>query len=177
GLSFTGMRLPECEIDRRVPNRIDPICDAYTSPLKSDLINGTLLPLAGSESILSVNGTPSAKKVLVVADAGGGKSAILGDVAERLHVAGIPVLPIRFDQLPDGILTTTEMGHKLLLPESPAMVLAGAANGKPSVLLIDQRDGVSTAFGRRLELWSLFDELSRDVARYLEMSMIVGCRE
>src|SRR5207244_12075905 len=33
------------------------------------------------------------------------------------------------------------------------------------------------ASGRRLELWSLFDELSRDVARYPEMSMIVGCRE
>jgi len=172
-----GIGLRDWAIDRTVPNRFDQICDAYTSPLKSDLINGTLLPLAGSESILSVNGTPSAKKVLVVADAGGGKSAILGDVAERLHVAGIPVLPIRFDQLPDGILTTTEMGHKLLLPESPAMVLAGVANGKPSVLLIDQLDAVSMASGRRLELWSLFDELSRDVARYPEMSMIVGCRE
>ncbi len=86
-------------------------------------------------------------------------------------------LPIRFDQLPEGILTTTELGRRLLLPESPAMVLAGVARGAPSVLVIDQLDAVSLASGRRAELWSLFDRLYRESKRFPSMSMVVGCRD
>src|SRR6185436_19591305 len=89
----------------------------------------------------------------------------------------IPVLPIRFDQLPEGILTTTELGRKLLLPESPVLSLAGFASGAQSVLVVDQLDAVSIASGRRAELWSLFERLRLEADQSPGMSLIVGCRE
>ncbi|HWM89563.1 MAG TPA: hypothetical protein VN493_02225 [Thermoanaerobaculia bacterium] len=176
-LAEHGIRLREWALDKSVLDRVEAICEAYTAPLRSQLINDTLLPLAGSETILSVSGQPIAQRVLVVGGAGGGKSSVLAGVVERLRTSGVAVLTVRFDQLPEGILTTTELGRKLLLPESPALTLAGVASGAPFVLLVDQLDAVSIASGRRAELWSLFEELRREVERLPGMSLIVGCRE
>ncbi|WP_148314482.1 ATP-binding protein [Sorangium cellulosum] len=176
-LASHGFQLREWAVDRSIRDRIDAMCEAYAAPLQSHLINGALFPLAGSESILGADNKPINKKVLVVGGAGSGKSSTLAGMVERLRAAGIIVLPVRFDQLPDGILTTTELGRKLLLPESPALVLAGVAIGAPSALIIDQLDAVSIASGRRAELWSLFEELRREAERFPSMSLFVGCRE
>jgi hypothetical protein len=98
-------------------------------------------------------------------------------MVERLRGSGIPVLPVRFDQLQEGILTTTELGRKLLLPESPVLTLAGVAAGSQSVLVVDQLDAVSIALGRRAELWSLFERLRLEAEQAPGVSLIVGCRE
>lgn len=176
-LAAHGIRLREWAIEKSVQDRIDAICLSYAALLKSELINRRFLPLGGSDCILSTAGVPVHRKVLVVGGAGGGKSTALADVVDRLRTAKIPVLPIRFDQLPDGILTTAELGRKLLLPESPVLVLAGLAAGSPSTLVIDQLDAISIASGRRPELWSLFDDLRREAERFPRMSILVGCRE
>jgi hypothetical protein len=176
-LATHGIGLREWALDKSVRSRIDEMCLEYVAPLRSQLINGTFLPLAGSEAILGADGKPAHPEVLVVGGAGAGKSSTLADVVERLRDSGVPVLPVRFDQLPEGILSTTELGRKLLLPESPALVLAGVADGAPSVLLIDQLDAVSLASGRRASLWSLFEGLRREAERLPGISLIVGCRE
>ncbi len=172
-----GFRLREWGLEKSVRDRIDALCETYVAALNSHLVNGTFLPLAGAESILSDNGQPVNRKVLVVGEAGGGKSTTLADVVGQLRGRGIAVLPVRFDQLPEGILSTTELGRKLLLPESPALTLAGVASGAPSVLIVDQLDAISIASGRRADLWSLFEALLREVEPFPGMSLIVGCRE
>ena len=79
--------------------------------------------------------------------------------------------------MPEGILTTKELGTKLLLPESPALVLAGLAAGKPAVMVIDQLDAISLASGRRTDGWLLFEAFLRELERYSNVSLVVGCRE
>ncbi|MBU0679172.1 MAG: hypothetical protein KJ626_13795, partial [Verrucomicrobia bacterium] len=172
-----GFRLREWVIDEGVRDRVEEICEGYSEPVRSAMINDKFIPLNGVDSILKANGRPIAKKVLVVGGAGGGKSTTLVDVVEQMRRSGGPVLVVRFDQFPEGILSTRELGRKLFLPESPVLVLAGVANGAASVLVVDQLDAVSLASGRRTELWSLFEELSREAERFPNMSLIVGCRE
>jgi hypothetical protein len=176
-LSAHSIGLRDWAIDKSVSDQIVSICDSYVRPLTSELINGTLLTIGGAEPLLNIGDMPAAKNMLVVGGSGGGKSSSLADLVERLRKNGVPVLIVRFDQLPEGILTTKELGSKLLLPESPALVLAGVAAGKPSVFIADQLDAVSIASGRKVELWTLFDQLRREVERSPNMSLIVGCRE
>ncbi len=176
-LAGHGIRLRDWAIDESVQDRIRALCESYTAPLREAMINSTLLPLAGSEPLLAAGGGAKSENVLVVGGAGCGKSTTLADVVERLRGFGVPVLTIRFDQLPEGIITTRQLGRKLDLPESPALVLAGVAGGAKSVLVIDQLDAISMASGRRAELWNLFEELRREAERFSGMSLIVGCRE
>lgn len=176
-LAKCGFLLRDWSIDKSVRGRVEACCTAYVSPLKLDLINNSLLPIPGTDRILGTDGIPTHRKTLVVGEAGAGKSTILTGIVERLRLAAIPVVPVRFDQLPEGILTTTELGRKLQLPESPTVVLSGIADGAESVLIVDQLDAVSIASGRRSELWFLFDQLRQEVERSPRMSLIVGCRE
>jgi hypothetical protein len=176
-LSAHSIGLRDWAIDKSARDRLNSICDAYVLPLNSELINGTLLPIGGTEPLSHIGGAGMARKVLVVSGAGGGKSSSLADLVERLRKSGTPVLAVRFDQLPEGILTTTALGRKMLLPESPALVLAGVAAGNTSVLIVDQLDAISIASGRRTEMWTLFDQLRREAEQFPNMSLVVGCRE
>jgi hypothetical protein len=151
-LAAHGFRQRDWAVERRVRDRIEEMCDIYTAPLRSQRINGVLLSREGSGALLTPDNRPIHRKMLVVGGAGSGKSTTLAEMVERLRGSGIPVLPVRFDQLPEGILTTTELGRKLLLPESPVLTLAGVASGSQSVLVVDQLDAVSIASGRRAEL-------------------------
>jgi hypothetical protein len=176
-LKSHGFLRRDWAVEKTVIDRIATICDSYSAPLKSQLIGGEFLPLAEPNAILASDAKPSGPKILVVAGAGGGKSCTLSATLGRLRSKGIPVLPIRFDQLADGLMTTTELGQRLFLPESPTLVLAGVASGGPCVLIVDQLDTVSVASGRRVEVWSLFEQLCREAQQFPSLSLIVGCRE
>lgn len=171
-----GILRRDWAIETAVIDRIATLCKSYTEPLRSQLINGTFLQLNGADGILGTGSKPIKSKVLILGGAGGGKSCTLSAIVDKLCSARIPVIPIRFDTLPDSILTTLELGHKLGLPESPILVLAGMARGGPCALVVDQLDAVSIASGRRAEVWSLFDTLRREAERYPGLSIIVGCR-
>ncbi len=176
-LAAHGVRLRDWAIDKTVQEQIETWCESYTAQLLKLRINEMSLDLEGSSSIFGPDEPQGREKVLVVGGAGGGKSTTLAGLVQDLRTSGTPVLPIRFDELPEEILTTTELGRRLLLPESPTIVLAGVADGAPSVLVLDQLDAVSTVSGRRTDLWSLFDSLRREADEYPNMSVIVGCRE
>jgi hypothetical protein len=175
-LNLHGFGLREWATERPVLDRIRDLCDGYVAPLKSQQINGTFIQVAEDGAILRADGRPAASRLLVIAEAGGGKSTTLASTVEGLIALQIPVLPIRFDLLPEGILSTQELGQKLLLPDAPTVVLAGVAVGGLCVLVVDQLDAVSLASGRRAELWSLFESLLREANRFPNMVVIVGCR-
>lgn len=176
-LGAHGIRRRDWAIERTVAERIAVLCNSYCEPLDSDLVNGKFLQIPRSNAVLGPNGMPTGPKVLVSGEAGAGKSCTLSATVQSLQTAGIPVVPIRCDQLPEGILTTTELGRRLELPESPTLVLTGVARGGPCVLVVDQLDAVSVASGRRSEVWHLFDSLRREVEAIPSLSLIVGCRE
>jgi hypothetical protein len=172
-----NVRLRDWAIEKTVRETIEGLCESYVIPIRDEQIIQIFLPLGGIDEILTPDGLPKNRKTLIVGGAGGGKSTTLGHLVESLQRSKIPVVPVRFDQLPDGILTTGELGRKLSLPESPVLVLAGIAAGTPCVLVADQLDAISMASGRRVELWSLFDSLRREADRFPNMSLLIGCRE
>lgn len=176
-LAEHDIRWREWANDTQVTDTIKGRCEKYTAFLKAQFIKYPPFPLVDPGSILGHDGLPTKRRLLIVGGAGSGKSTVLAGAVEKLRTSGIPVLPLRVDVLPAGILTTAELGQKLQLPESPVMVLAGIANGKSSMLIVDQLDALSFVAGRRSELWSLFEDLRREVERIPEMSLIVGCRE
>jgi len=175
-LELKGMRWRDWSRDRFVRDRIGDLSDTYIRHVHSDLIGGTFLVLPGIDSIITPHGEPPSKRILVSGEAGCGKSCSLAALVSREKDVDVPVLPIRFDSLVEGILSTVELGKKLGLSESPAVVLAGIANGGKCVLVLDQLDAVSLASGRRTELWELFESLSNEADRYPNMSLVVGCR-
>jgi len=175
-LATHAIRRRDWAIEKTVTDQIDVLCDSYVNPLRSEFINGAFIQLGDPNSIIGADGRPVGSKILVVGGAGGGKSSVLATTVERLRKSAVPVIPISFDGPLDGLATTRGLGQKLNLPESPAIVLAGLSKGGPGVLVIDQLDAVSVAAGRRTELWPLFDILRREVERYPNLSLVVGCR-
>lgn len=159
----------------KASERIREICRQYLTPLQAERINGNTLRLEGTAPLETIPAQP--QKILVAGKAGGGKSTTLAALVERLGASNVPVIPIRFDQLPEGILTSKELGTKLLLPESPALVLAGLASGGPAVMVVDQLDAISLASGRRTDGWLLFESFLTELERYSNVSLVVGCRE
>ena len=176
-LKTHGVHLKDWARDRSVLERVNEVCTTYTAPLASTRIHGKLIDLPTSEPIFNEQGGLQAKRMLIVGSAGAGKSTTLASIVERLQAQGIPVLPIRFDTLPGGLQVTQKLGEAYALPASPSIVLAGIASGGACALVVDQLDAISLASGRRTELWSLFDQLRREVDRIPNMVLLVGCRE
>jgi len=151
-LEAHNIRLRDWAIENTVRLQVERLCESYVTPIEEERINSSFQALDGIDEILSVDGRPRNRKTLIVGSAGGGKSTVMGHLVESLHRSGVITLPVRFDQLPDGILTTRELGRKVSLPESPALVLAGISAGAPCALVVDQLDAISMASGRRVEL-------------------------
>jgi hypothetical protein len=172
-----GYHLRDLAHDNSVIDRIRELTNAYYTPTESRRIAGRLLPLAESDKILRDGEALPVGRVLVVGPAGGGKTTTLAGIVAGLSAAGIPVLALRFDIFPDGLLTTADLGQKLGLPVSPVLALDGLARGRPSVLVLDQLDAISIASGRRADLWTLFEGLAREASHCETMSLVVGCRE
>ena len=97
--------------------------------------------------------------------AGSGKTACVVEIVESLKARGLPVLAFRLDRIPfHSISTTADLGRELHLEESPALVLAAAAEaaGCPGVLIVDQLDAVSTVSGRNSAAFDLVEQLLPD---------------
>jgi len=171
-----GYRSRDWAVDKRVIDQVDQIIRGYVRRTQSNLINGKTIPLLGDARIVGENGKLGNKRVLVTGVAGGGKSCALAHSAERLRENGVPVLTIRFDEIPEGVLSTVELGRKLGLPDSPVAVLIALARGGPCALVIDQLDAVSITSGRRPELWGLVEELRHQADNFPNLHLIVGCR-
>lgn len=176
-LKVHGVHRKDWARDPSALERVKELCANYTAPLASARIHGELIELPTSEPIFNEQGGLQAERMLVVGSAGAGKSTTLASIVERLQAQGIPVLPIRFDTLPDGLQVTQKLGEAYALPASPTSVLARIASGGACALVVDQLDAISLVSGRRSELWSLFDQLRREVDRIPNMVLLVGCRE
>lgn len=174
-LESHGYRQWDLAHDQSVLESMETIKSQYINTIQRQLIDGQLFRLIDSETFCLKD--TQFKRILIVGSAGSGKSSALLTVIQELNELNTPFLPIRFDELPDGILSATELGEKMGLPESPVLVLARIANGGPCALIIDQLDAISETSGRRTELWFLFEKLEQEINRFPNMRIIVGCRD
>lgn len=97
--------------------------------------------------------------VVCEGSAGLGKSAVVTDVLVRLTEQGWPVAAVRMDGADASVQTAKDLGTKMTLPDSPAVLLAGVADGAPALLVIDQLDAVSTYSGRMSDAYEAVEDV------------------
>ncbi|WP_316745461.1 hypothetical protein [Streptomyces sp. MK7] len=91
--------------------------------------------------------------------AGLGKSAVVADVLTRWTEQGWPAAAVRMDAVDASVQTAVDLGDAMKLPDSPAVLLAGVAAGKPALLVIDQLDAVSTYNGRMSDAYESVEDV------------------
>lgn len=150
----------------------------YLDGTRPRLIRHVLLRRASTDTLLSKLGTDAGDSV-VTGRAGTGKTGCIVDFVEQLRTRGIPVLAFRLDRI-EPVSTALELGKKLGLEESPALILAAAAHGREAVLVVDQLDAVSTTSGRATSFLEAVEGLlieARGLRDRLPLHVVVACRE
>ena len=153
---------------------IEAATDQYLDLVRGRLIAKKLVPNEAVRTLLSHLRGISTTRVLT-GRAGSGKTACVVELVEALREQGNSVLAFRLDRIPwSSTTTTTELGRSLHLEESPAHVLAAAAeaSGHPAVLIVDQLDAVSTMPGTSSAAFDLVETLLRE-ARVLGTRVVV----
>ena len=130
----------------QVRARIDDRNDAYTCRVQRTLINGSHIRRTQATTIVEEL-TTGGQSLLLAGSAGQGKTCIVAQVIEGLREAGIPYLALSMDEL-EGIVSSTDLGDKMGLPASPAIVLGQMSAGGRAILCIDQLDALSFVAGR-----------------------------
>jgi hypothetical protein len=131
--------------------------------------------------LLAAPGGPAV--VTVAADAGMGKTALLGQVLDDLRArAGTDpgggglrvVLATRLDRL-DRFRDARELGTAMGLSASPAVMLSRVAVGAPALLVLDQVDAFGAGSGRDPARLEAVTEVLQD-ARALGIKVMIACR-
>jgi hypothetical protein len=151
----------------------------YLSGTRSRLIQGTLVPREVTNQLLANIGTTGSDCVLT-GRAGTGKTGCIAEFVQKLESDGVPVLAFRLDRV-DPVASTADLGSKLGLDESPALVLAAAAENFPAaVLVIDQLDAISTTSGRTTAFFDTVEALLNEARGFrarMAIHVVVVCRE
>ena len=182
GRGFTLRKLTKPD---DAPSLIAEVTTRYLKAAGRKLIQGTLIHRASTRELLTKireNAARGADCVLT-GKAGGGKTGCVIECVEALRQDDTPVfvLAFRLDRL-KPVASTKELGEQLGLEESPALVLATAAEvmASEAVLVIDQLDAVSTTSGRSADFFDVVEDLLSEVrglrAR-VKFHVVVVCRE
>ena len=174
-LKGKGLRFRDWQKDPLVPERVQDRNARYTNEVEAELIHAQAIPRDEAKKALTALKDGTNRDIVLVGAAGMGKSCSLAQIVAGLRSEGTPHLVLRLDRQ-TKVQTADGFGKELNLPASPAIVLAGLANGARSVLLIDQLDALSYASGRNQDLWSVFEEILAETRRYPKMRVLFACR-
>jgi len=179
-----GFRPTDWSRDQSLHARIHDETSRYRDGITAD--RGRLAEIGRSAAgfIAELLAAPDGPAVVTVAaDAGAGKTALLGQVLDDLLAraaadpgGGCPhvVLATRLDRL-DGFRDAHELGAAMRLPGSPAAVLSRVAAGRPALLVLDQVDAFGAGSGRNPARLEAVTEALRD-ARALGIKVMIACR-
>lgn len=164
--------------DHLVYSAVHKLVDQFASPLVREMISQNQIPSGAYSDIINSIKQPKLMKqgVLVVGEAGIGKSCTVLEVTNALLEDKWHVLPIRVTTL-DPVRDPTELGKSLGLPGSPAQVLSELSMGKPCLLIIDQLDALSLISGRNPSFFDCFDSLIRQASQFKNIRILVACRK
>ncbi|MCI0488042.1 MAG: hypothetical protein L0229_15740 [Blastocatellia bacterium] len=163
--------------DRHVLASVEAANDLYLSPIHNEFIAERMIPRDEVQSALQIFDSPDGKNnVLLVGEAGVGKSNVISQLVEALQKRGWPILAFRVDrlhqtQLPDNV------GEQIGLPASPANVLAAIAQGRDCVLVIDQLDAISLASGRQTHLFYCINKIIEQAQAHSCLHLLLACRK
>ena len=173
-LSRRGYRLRPQPNPENARLAIQEATDHYLDAARRRLIQQTLVPREAKATLLS-RLADTATDSVVLGKAGTGKTAYIVEITEALRSRSWPVLTFRLDRVDfASVPTTASLGQSLNLEESPALVLAAAAEaaGCPSVLIVDQLDAVGSASGRSTAAFELVEALLHE-ARGQRPSVVI----
>jgi len=114
--------------------------------------------------------------VMIIGEAGVGKSGVISQVLEEIDKKDIPKLAFRLDRL-NPVQLPDEVGKQLDLPASPISVLASIAQNLQCVLVIDQLDAVSLTSGRHPDFFDCINELIQQVKLFKNMRLLLASRQ
>lgn len=172
-----GFRRPIWSQPKQLSDVIRTANDRYLSRLRREFIQDKLLARKEADTVIKALESGSGKRgVIITGVAGSGKSAVMFGVVEHLRQHNIPLLAFRVDNL-TPTQSPKEAGRQIDLHESPVTTLAALAQGRPSVLVIDQLDAVSLTSGRNPEFFECFDEMVRQALLVSGMRVVIACRK
>ncbi|MEQ1829077.1 MAG: hypothetical protein ABL921_24150 [Pirellula sp.] len=167
--------LPDYDLLEDFSGKVKKQNERFLSVSKVELINDKLMPRSESQQILDALDSADTRGVLLVAEAGFGKSCILVNLMELLKNRDVLCLAFKLDSI-NECTSADQLGKAIDLPDSPVKVLAAVSPGRPCVLIVDQLDAISTVSGRKTNMWIAFDELRRQAESYPGMKLVVACR-
>lgn len=139
------------------------------------------LPLIGRPEVDQVADfllDPSGPRtVLVVGAPGTGKSTVVAGAVNRLRADGVVVAPLSLDSA--GLaLSAVDLGKQPAIGygDSPVRVLARAAAGDATVLVVDQLDALSALSGRGEGTIAAVRDLLQQKQAAERMKLLVACR-
>lgn len=156
---------------------IEAITVRFLEDLRSRLIGGDLIRRNAADEITTRITSGTGLVTALTGTAGGGKSACTFQLVQNLRGAGFPVLAFRLDRVPQAA-SAIGLGKILDLEESPVLVLAAAAQGRPYVLVLDQLDAVSSVSGRNAGFVEAVEDLIREArGMSVPIHVVVVCRK
>ena len=182
GRGFTLRKLTKPD---NAPSLISEATASYLETARRKLIQDALIPRSSTQELLAKirENTVKGADCVLTGKAGGGKTGCVIECVEALRQGANPVavLAFRLDRLAPGA-STKELGEQLGLEESPALVLATAAEAiaGEAVLVIDQLDAVSTTSGRSTDFFDVVEDLLSEVRSLrarVRFHVVVVCRE
>ena len=182
GREFTVRQLAK---PNDAPSLISEATASYLEAARRKLIQDALIPRSSTQELLVKirENTVKGGDCVLTGKAGGGKTGCVIECVEALRQGANPVavLAFRLDRLAPGA-STKELGEQLGLEESPALVLATAAEAiaGEAVLVIDQLDAVSTTSGRSTDFFDVVEDLLSEVRSLrarVRFHVVVVCRE
>ena len=182
GRGFTLRKLTRPD---NAPALISEATDSYLKAARRKLIQGALIHRISTRELLTKikEDTTRGADCVLTGKAGGGKTGCVIECVEALRQGDSPVavLAFRLDRI-DPASSTRELGARLGLEESPALVLATAAEtiAGEAVLVIDQLDAVSTTSGRSADFFDVVEDLLSEVRSLrarVRFHVVVVCRE
>lgn len=162
--------------DPHVLAAVDSVNNSYIFSLgNTQAIAGEIIPRdeaqAAFEQLIEQK-----QSTLLLGEAGVGKSGVMLQVVEKLQNKGFPIIAFRIDRL-EATLLPDNLGQKLDLPASPAIVLANIAQNRDCVLVIDQLDAVSLASGRNPQFFDCIVEIIKQAQAHSNIRLLLACRK
>ena len=150
--------------------------ERYLNGVRRHLIQGALIPRAKTAEVIGQLTAKKPSDCVLIGQAGAGKTGCVIEVVDKLKANGVQVLAFRLDRHMSAT-TTPDLGRRLGLEESPALVLSAAAKdaAAPAVLIIDQLDAVSAMSGRASEAFDVVEQLLVE-AKAASVGTVVVCR-
>lgn len=174
-LQGQGYRRVDYSRDTSILAKLDELNARYESMIKG-IGNGITIPRKEAANVMDIlKGDGPKASALVSGEAGVGKTCVLGQAIHQLKSEGTPHLYFRVDRLEPTDLPSN-VSTQLGLPSTPIEVLAGVAQGRRCILIVDQLDAVSLVSGRNPDFFHCIHEMIRQTVAFPNMRLLLACR-